>query len=310
MIEIQNVCKRYGSVHALHDVSFTAKNGAVVGLLGQNGAGKSTLLNIVTGYLAPTSGNVLLSGHDPLLAPQQAKRLLGYMPEHPPLYDEMTVEEYLRFVSCLREVHPKAVPEHIDEIIDKTGLSQMRHRLLGHLSKGYRQRAGMAQALCGDPEIIVMDEPTAGLDPKQITEIRTLIRSLSKGRTILFSSHMLAEVQQLCDTVVILHQGRVRLNTPLSSMNASCGEVVLFCTLAESAERLTPALRELPGLKKTEILSSSNEEETAVQLTFHHQLQPERVLFSLACELAIPILRLSRQEDSLEKLFLQTISEA
>ena len=176
MIDIQHVTKRYGSLYALRDVSLHVEKGSVLGLLGQNGAGKTTLINILTGYLAPTEGRALLAGHDALLEPEEARKHLGYLPEMPPLYDEMTVREYLRFAARLKGVEGRAVPAHVDEIMALCGLTQMQRRLLSHLSKGYRQRAGLAQALCGDPEILVLDEPTVGLDPKQITEIRALIR--------------------------------------------------------------------------------------------------------------------------------------
>ena len=170
MIDIQHVTKRYGALYALRDVSLHVEKGSVLGLLGQNGAGKTTLINILTGYLAPTEGRALLAGHDALLEPEEARKHLGYLPEVPPLYDEMTVREYLRFAARLKGVESRAVPAHVDEIMELCGLTQMQRRLLSHLSKGYRQRAGLAQALCGDPEILVLDEPTVGLDPKQITK--------------------------------------------------------------------------------------------------------------------------------------------
>lgn len=165
LIEIENVSKRYGSVRALENVSLRMEGSGIMGLLGQNGAGKTTLINILTGYLAPTSGRALLGGHDPLMEPGEAKRHLGYLPEQPPLYDEMTVREYLRFVAALKGVAARAIPAHVDEVMELTGLTSMQSRLLGHLSKGFRQRAGMAQALCGDPDVLVLDEPTVGLDP-------------------------------------------------------------------------------------------------------------------------------------------------
>ena len=165
MIDIQNVSRRYGSVWALKNVNLRVEKGSVLGLLGQNGAGKTTLLNILTGYLAPTEGRALIGGFDTLLEPAEARRHLGYLPEQPPLYDEMTVREYLRFAAELRGVEKRAVPAHVDEVMELTGLSDMRSRMIGHLSKGYRQRTGMAQALCGDPEVLVLDEPTVGLDP-------------------------------------------------------------------------------------------------------------------------------------------------
>ncbi len=308
MIDIVNVTKRYGSVHALRDVSFRAERGGVLGLLGQNGAGKTTLLNILTGYLAPTSGHVLINGRDPLLEPAEAKKHLGYLPEHPPLYDEMTVREYLAFAAELKGVEKRAIPAHIDEVMELTGLSDMRGRLLAHLSKGYRQRAGMAQALCGDPAVLVLDEPTVGLDPKQIIEIRGLIRTLGTGRTIIFSSHILTEVQQLCDHVIILHGGSVRMDMPISGIDDP-GEVTLLCTMAASERSVLGKLRQLDGIRRVTVQPTAKPDETTALLCFYRQPEPERRLFTLLSGLSIPILHLSRCEDSLEQVFLRAISE-
>ncbi len=308
MIDIVNVTKRYGSVHALRDVSFRAERGGVLGLLGQNGAGKTTLLNILTGYLAPTSGHVLINGRDPLLEPAEAKKHLGYLPEHPPLYDEMTVREYLAFAAELKGVEKRAIPAHIDEVMELTGLSDMRGRLLAHLSKGYRQRAGMAQALCGDPAVLVLDEPTVGLDPKQIIEIRGLIRTLGTGRTIIFSSHILTEVQQLCDHVIILHGGSVRMDMPISGIDDP-DEVTLLCIMAASERSVLGKLRQLDGIRRVTVQPTAKPDETTALLCFYRQPEPERRLFTLLSGLSIPILHLSRCEDSLEQVFLRAISE-
>ncbi len=308
MIEIQGVSKRYGSVEALKNISFTVPQGSVLGLLGQNGAGKTTLLNIITGYLAPTEGRVLLNGHDPLLQPELAKQELGYLPEHPPLYDEMTVEEYLCFAAALKQVKRRAIPAHVREIMQKTGLSEMRERLLGNLSKGYRQRAGLAQALCGDPAVLVLDEPTVGLDPKQITEIRALIRRLGAGRTILFSSHMLGEVRQLCDRVVILHRGEVRMQTTVGLASQSEG-VTVSCTVQGGEKKLLSAMNHLDGIRSVRVSPQTAEDEVNLTLTFGDAAMPEKQVFSLCSAMGAPILRMARDEDDLEQLFLRAISE-
>lgn len=308
MIEIENVSKRYGSVRALSDVSLRVEKGSVLGLLGQNGAGKTTLINILTGYLAPSSGRVLIDGHDPLLEPAEAKRHLGYLPEQPPLYDEMTVREYLRFVAALRGVAPRAVAAHVDEVMELTGLTSMRSRLLGHLSKGYRQRAGMAQALCADPDVLVLDEPTVGLDPKQITEIRALIRTLGSGRTIVFSSHILSEVQQLCDHVVILDHGQVCLDSPLAKLR-SPENVTLLLTVGAAESAVVGRLKALEGVRRVTVQPTAQPDQTTALVLFHRQAEPERRLFALFSGLSIPILHLSRVGDSLEQVFLNVISQ-
>ncbi len=308
MIDIENVSKRYGGVRVLSGVSLHADKGAVLGLLGQNGAGKTTLLNILTGYLAPTEGRALIDGHDSLLEPAEAKRCLGYLPEHPPLYDEMTVREYLRFTAELKGVKRAAIAAHVDEIMELTGLTDMRSRLLAHLSKGYRQRAGMAQALCGDPDLLVLDEPTVGLDPKQITEIRGLIRTLGSGRTIVFSSHILSEVQQLCDHVVILDHGMVKLDADMAGMS-SPDEVTLLITAAAAEKSVVSRLRQLEGVRRVTVQPTAHPDQTAALVTFYRQPEPERRLFLLFSSLSIPLLHLSRCESSLEQVFLNAISQ-
>jgi len=308
MIEAQGVSKRYGAVRALDGVSLRAAEGGVVGLLGQNGAGKTTLLRIITGYLAATSGRVLIRGVDPLLSPEEAKKHLGYMPEHPPLYDEMTAREYLCFVSRLKGVHRGDVKDHVREVMEVAGLSDMRNRLLGHLSKGYRQRAGLAQALCGDPEVLVLDEPTSGLDPKQITEIRQLMKDLSAGRTILFSSHIISEVEQLCDHVIILSRGRVKLDMDMSQLDTA-ENVTLLCWIRGQGEELLSALHRMPGVRKVRLEDTPGPDITSAVLAFSGNERPEDALFTLLSGLAMPILRLQRQENSLEQVFLDAISE-
>lgn len=309
MIDIQHVTKRYGSLYALRDVSLHVEKGSVLGLLGQNGAGKTTLINILTGYLAPTEGRALLDGHDALLEPEEARKHLGYLPEVPPLYDEMTVREYLRFAAQLKGVENRAVPAHVDEIMELCGLTQMQRRLLSHLSKGYRQRAGLAQALCGDPEILVLDEPTVGLDPKQITEIRSLIRRLSREKTILFSSHILSEVQHLCDHVVILHQGQVKTAMALDDAD-STDAVSLLVTVGAAEKSIVPRLREMDGLRRLTVQPDSHPDRTALTLVFAAgQGEPERRLFALLSRLGVPLLHLSRQNGDLEQVFLQAIAD-
>lgn len=209
LIQLEGVTKKYGPLTALQGVSFHVEKNETIGLLGRNGAGKTTLLNLITGYLPPTAGKIRIGGKDLEEDPAACKRMIGYLPERPPLYDEMTVTGYLRFVCELREVKKQAIRPHVEEIISLCGLTEVASRLLGHLSRGYRQRAGIAQALCGAPELLILDEPTVGLDPKQTVEIRELIRALSREHTVVFSSHILSEVQQACTRVLILDEGRL-----------------------------------------------------------------------------------------------------
>lgn len=307
MIEIFSVSKQYGRIHALREVNFHAKSGTVLGLLGQNGAGKTTLLNIMTGYLAPTSGKVKIDGLDPLMNPMEAKRKIGYLPEQPPLYDEMSVMEFLKFVSELKGVQSKGIQAHIDEIMELTGLTEMRFRMIGQLSKGYRQRTGIAQALCGDPELIILDEPTVGLDPKQIQEIHSLISSIQREHTIILSSHILNEIQKICTDVVILNKGKVCLEAPVHASDAR-KSITLKCTIAGKKAVLMKQLKELPHLQGI-LPQAFSSERASFLLDFQDTDEPEVGLFSLLSRISAPLLHLSRCENSLEEVFMNAISE-
>ena len=230
MIEFQNVVKRYGAHFALDDVSFKIEQGEIVGLLGPNGAGKSTAMNILTGYLAASEGRVLVDGVDAAGAPIDVRRKIGYLPEQPPLYPEMTVYEYLSFVYSLKgcTLNKK---KHLEEIMRLTQITDVRSRLISHLSKGYRQRVGIAEALVGDPPILIFDEPTVGLDPKQIIEIRSLLRALSKRHTVLLSTHILSEVQAVCRRVIVINRGKIVANI----MSFPDSRVILINCIALSA---------------------------------------------------------------------------
>lgn len=236
MIEFRNVTKKYGPVTALSEVSFRVEGKKTVGLLGCNGAGKTTALNLMTGYFPPTSGEVYIGGKSMAREGRACRRMIGYLPEHPPLYGEMTVTEYLSFVCDLREVSPRAKKAHVGEIIDLCGLSEVQERLLGHLSKGYCQRAGIAQALCGSPELLILDEPTVGLDPVQSAEIRNLIRKLGTERTVILSSHLLGEVQQICQEAVILHEGRLIRQMALGEETGDLEKVFLSAVAGNGTE--------------------------------------------------------------------------
>ncbi len=311
MLNLQGVTKRYGAVYALRDVSFSAPKGQVLGLLGQNGAGKTTALNILTGYLSATRGTVTIGGYDILKNPREAKRLIGYLPERPPLYDEMTVEGYLRFCCRLKEVDRSAIPGHVADVVKTAGLQEVAGRKLGNLSKGFRQRVGIAQALCGAPEVLVLDEPTVGLDPRQVAEIRALIKTLGEKHTVVFSSHMLHEIQSLCRRVVILHQGRMIREMDMEELGGRSGDGVRLRVSIRMKERqLLPALNSLECVKRIEVLPTPDAEITEAVLECARSSQPEEKLFTLLSGLQAPLLRLQPLYDTLEELFLQATSRA
>ena len=308
MISFDHVSKRYGTLNALQDVSFSVPKGQVLGLLGQNGAGKTTAMNILTGCLAPTAGGVSIGGNDVILHPREAKRMIGYLPEVTPVYEEMTVRAYLRFACELKEVERKAIPAHVETVAEKTGLFDVLDRKIGNLSKGYRQRTGVAQALCGTPEVIVLDEPTAGLDPRQNSEMRQLILSLAGEHTILFSSHILSEVQALCDRVIILHHGRIVCDSDLNRLRQ--GESTrLRLDVSGSGRKLLPALEKLPGVLDVNRLPDPAPDTLSVELVHAPGERLQKRLFSLLASLNAPILRLQETEDSLEEVFLRVTGE-
>lgn len=306
MVIFEGISKRYGVHKALDEVNFTLEKGQVLGLLGQNGAGKSTAMNIMTGCLAPTKGRVLMGGQDVLLSPRAAKRMIGYLPEAAPLYDEMTVQGYLRFACELKEVEKKHIPAHVEMVADKTGLVDVLQRKIGNLSKGYRQRVGVAQALCGTPDVIILDEPTAGLDPRQASELRQLIQSLRGEHTVIFSSHILSEVQSVCDRVLILHHGKVLCDSALEELKNR--ENKLRAVIACGEGTLMPALRSLEKISHAEVIRGGEPGTTQVLLTVRED-GAERELFTLLSALQAPLLRLQAQERSLEEIFLKTTDE-
>ena len=303
-ITLESVTRKYGAVTALKGISLEIPQGQLIGLLGRNGAGKTTALNLMTGYLPPTAGRVRILGTDMMEAPRECKRHIGYLPEHPPLYDEMTVEEYLLFACELKEVVRSARKEHTEEILELCGLQEVQKRLLGHLSKGYRQRAGIAQALCGSPEILILDEPTVGLDPRQTAEMRELIRRLGKKRTVLFSSHLLGEVQQLCERVVILHEGRIAGD--LEPQRTEGGKRLITRTAGE-AERAAEALRTVPGIAEVH-QQGSGAGNAGLRVILAAEAGDERVLdaiFRKMAEINLPIREMREDREPLEELFLR-----
>ena len=313
MIELCNVTKRYGNVEAVHDLSFSAPKGQIVGLLGQNGAGKTTTLNMLTGYLPPTSGVVQVDGMDLLAHPRDCKRRIGYLPERPPLYDEMTVTAYLSFVCQLREVKRDAIAPHLREILDICGLTGVAGRLVGHLSKGYRQRVGIAQALCGDPDVLVLDEPTVGLDPLQVKEIRELIRKLGATHTVIFSSHLLPEIQQLCDRVVILHKGRLVREAAMSELTGGNGDTLrLRATIAMKERLLMPALNSMECIRRVKVLPTPDADYTELELECQRETArgpAQAQLFHLLAGLDAPLMQLTPVRDTLEEVFLRATTE-
>jgi len=235
MIEVRNLTKLYGEIAAVRDASFSVAQGQILGFLGPNGAGKTTTMRIITGFMPATSGTVNVAGFDVFTQSAEVRRRIGYLPENPPLYSDMTVSAYLRFVGRIKGLSRTEVADSMDRVVEACGLREVTQRLVGHLSKGFKQRVGLAQALIHDPPVLILDEPTIGLDPKQIIEIRTLIRQLAGQRTVVLSTHILPEVSQICEKVVIINQGRIALERNLAELRAegSLEDVFLRATASE-----------------------------------------------------------------------------
>lgn len=308
MVEVKNLTKRYGSNVALDNVSFTIEEGTIVGFLGPNGAGKSTTMNIVTGYLSATQGTVLVSGKSILDEPNEVKKQIGYLPEQPPLYMDMTVREYLNFMYELKKV---SIPKerHIKEICQLTQIEHVYHRLIGNLSKGYKQRVGIAQALLGNPPVLILDEPTVGLDPKQIIEIRNLIKSLGRNHTIILSSHILPEVQAVCERILVINNGRVVADGATDTLAHDLSKDHRLILRVEAPEKeLLQALRELEHVVDAYSLGEKEKGIVEISLESTPEADVRRSLFALLSRKGWPLMALRNTDLTLEDLFLQLTS--
>ena len=306
MITVSHLTKRYGAHTAVSDVSFTIEKGKVYGFLGPNGAGKSTTMNIITGCLAATEGEVTIDGHDIFEEPLEAKKRIGYLPEIPPLYADMTPTEYLRFIARARGFSGAEARKQMNAAMERARITEVKDRLIRNLSKGYRQRVGIAQALIGNPEVIILDEPTVGLDPRQIIEIRELIRELGKNHTVILSSHILSEVSAICDEILILSGGRLVADDTPENLTALFAEQNGIHLTVKGA--LADVLSALNGLEGVEI-ADSREEDGRARLTLRAQDADdvcERVFHALA-QADLPILEMARERATLEDVFLELI---
>lgn len=306
MITVSHLTKRYGAHTAVSDVSFTIEKGKVYGFLGPNGAGKSTTMNIITGCLAATEGEVTIDGHDIFEEPLEAKKRIGYLPEIPPLYTDMTPTEYLRFIARARGFSGAEARKQMNAAMERARITEVKDRLIRNLSKGYRQRVGIAQALIGNPEVIILDEPTVGLDPRQIIEIRELIRELGKNHTVILSSHILSEVSAICDEILILSGGRLVADDTPENLTALFAEQNGIHLTVKGA--LADVLSALNGLEGVEI-ADSREEDGRARLTLRAQDTDdvcERAFRALA-QADLPILEMARERATLEDVFLELI---
>lgn len=306
MIEVENLTKKYGNHVAVDNLSFRVEKGMIYGFLGPNGAGKSTTMNMMTGYIAATSGSVKINGYDILKDPEKAKKCIGYLPELPPVYQDMTVYEYLKFAAELKQVKKSERKQQIEDIMKQTRIDDVRDRLIKNLSKGYKQRVGLAQAIVGYPEVIILDEPTVGLDPKQIIEIRELIRELAKKHTIILSSHILSEVSAVCDHIMIISKGKlVASDTPERLMDMLNGEKRLQLSVAGEQDKLEEIFKGIPEIKEYKFMEPKEEGCVSVDIQTVPDTDIRKKLFCDIVKADMPIMELSLSERSLEDVFLE-----
>ena len=309
MIEIRNLVKYYGDILAVNDITFTVNKGEILGFLGPNGAGKSTTMNILTGFLSATSGTVTVNGYDILDNPQQAKMCIGYLPENPPLYLDMTVIEYLRFVSELKGIPPAQRIKQLAEIMKLVRITDVSGRLIKNLSKGYRQRVGIAQAMVGNPEVLVLDEPTIGLDPKQIIEIRNLIKELGKTHTVILSSHILLEVQVVCERVVIINKGSIAaIDTPEGLSHKMAKTSKLQLSAEGPARDIIQKIRLVPGVRNAEQVIEKEGGITVFEIEVDPEADVRKPIFFEMARSSWPIVEFKSLDPTLEEIFLQVTS--
>ncbi len=308
MIEVKNVTKKYGKVVAVEDISFSINDGEIIGLLGPNGAGKSTTMNILTGYIEQTSGEVTIEGYNTLKKPKKAKQQIGYMPEGVPLYTDLTVKEFVTYMAELKHVDRKTRKDKVQKVIKQTGLKEVENKLTRNLSRGYKQRVSMAGALVGEPKILILDEPTVGLDPKQITEIRNLIKELGKTHTIILSSHILSEVSQICNKVIIINKGKiVAIDTPENLENRVNKNNCLYVTVEDTENKIANIKDKIKEIKNIELVQENEDGTKEYLIEADKNVDLRKKVFSEFAKENITIFEMKKADTTLEDAFMKLI---
>ena len=310
MIEVKNVTKKYGSNVAVDDISFSIQDGEVVGFLGPNGAGKTTTMNIITGFIEQTEGNVIVNGFDTIKKPKKAKKEIGYMPEGVPLYMDLTIKEFVTYMAELKKENKKNKKESVQEILKETGLDTMQQKLIKNLSRGQKQRVSLAGTLVGDPKILILDEPTVGLDPKQITEIRSLIKNLGKKHTVLLSSHILSEVSQICDRVIIINKGKiVAIDTPENLEKKVSNNNVIYVTVEDNENKVDAMKEKIDGITDIKLIRTNSDNTKQYEITGKENINLNKIIFSEFAKENITIFEMKKAEATLEDAFMKIIKE-
>ncbi len=308
MIEVKNVTKKYGKFIAVDDISFTIQEGEIVGLLGPNGAGKSTTMNMITGFIEQTEGKILIDGYDMLKKPKKAKREIGYMPEGVPLYTDLSVKEFVTYMAEIKQVGKKVRKEKVEKIIEETGLKEVEKKLVKNLSRGYKQRVSMAGALVGDPKILILDEPTVGLDPKQITEIRNLIKELGKNHTIILSSHILSEVSQICNKVIIINKGKIiAIDTPQNLENKVTNNNSVYVTVEDVENKMKNLQEQLKDIKRIELIEENQDGTKQYMVEANGEVDLRKTIFAELAKENITIFEMKKADTTLEDAFMKLI---
>ncbi len=310
MIEVKNVTKKYGSFTAVENISFDVKDGEIVGLLGPNGAGKSTTMNMITGFIEASEGNIIVNGYDISKKPGKAKKQIGYMPEGVPSYQELTTKEFVKYMAELKSVDKKTRKEEIENVIKQTGLEEVENKLIKNLSRGYKQRVSMAGALVGNPDVLILDEPTVGLDPKQILEIRNLIKELGKKHTIILSSHILSEVSQICERVVIINKGKiVAIDTPENLETKTQNKNVIYVTVEDKNEKMLSIKDKIKNMQEMEYVKDNEDGTKQYKIVSNGDIDLRKTLFDILPKEDITIFELKKAEVSLEDAFMKLIDD-
>ena len=308
MIEVKNVTKKYGKFLAVDNISFTVKDGEVVGFLGPNGAGKSTTMNMITGFIEPNAGTIAVNGYDVLKKPAQVKQQIGYMPEGVPLYTDLTVKEFVTYMAELKKIKRKEKKEKVEKTLKETGLEEVSNKLIRNLSRGYKQRVSLAGALVGDPEVIILDEPTVGLDPKQITEIRELIKELGKKHTVILSSHILSEVSQICERVVIINKGRIiAIDTPENLEKKVQEKNVILLTVEDKNNYMKDIQKDITDMLECKLVKDNEDGTKQYMIKSNAEIDLRKQLFDVLPKKDVTIFELKKAEKSLEDAFLTLV---
>lgn len=308
MIEVKNITKKYGNFTAVDNINFKIEEGEIIGLLGPNGAGKSTTMNMITGYIEPTEGEIIVNGYDISKKPKKAKAQIGYMPEGVPLYPDLTVKEFVTYMAELKKVDRKTRKEKVEKIIEQTGLKDVEKKLTRNLSRGYKQRVSMAGALVGEPKILILDEPTVGLDPKQITEIRALIKELGKTHTVILSSHILSEVSQICNKVIIINKGKiVAIDTPENLEKKVESNNTTYVTVEDTENKMETIKEKIPEIKEIKLIKENEDGTKQYVLESEKDVDLRKIVFNEFAKENITIFEMKKADTTLEDAFMKLI---